>query len=87
MVNLTRPNKLLKKVQRRLREQDGNNQEDSEQDDWLQKLQSKKGWRQVARQYFMEWGMVWKDVTVGFTVAGIIAAFVPKSFFQALFIG
>ena len=35
----------------------------------------------------MEWAMVWKDVTVGFTIAGIIAAFVPTSFFQALFIG
>jgi hypothetical protein len=31
--------------------------------------------------------MVWKDVTIGFTVAGIIAAFVPKAFFAALFIG
>ena len=31
--------------------------------------------------------MVWKDVLIGFTVAGIIAAFVPKSFFEFLFIG
>lgn len=31
--------------------------------------------------------MVWKDVTVGFTVAGIIAAFVPESFFQTIFVG
>ena len=31
--------------------------------------------------------MVWKDVTFGFTVAGIIAAFVPASFFQTLFVG
>ena len=30
--------------------------------------------------------MVWKDVTIGFTVAGVVAAFVPDSFFQALFI-
>lgn len=30
--------------------------------------------------------MVWKDVTVGFTIAGIVAAFVPDSFFQTLFI-
>lgn len=35
----------------------------------------------------MEWHMVWKDVTIGFTVAGVIAAFVPRSFFQSLFIG
>ena len=34
----------------------------------------------------MEWKMVWKDVTLGFTIAGIVAAFVPDSFFQTLFI-
>lgn len=28
----------------------------------------------------MEWAMAWKDVPIGFTVAGIIAAFVPKKF-------
>jgi uncharacterized membrane protein YraQ (UPF0718 family) len=31
--------------------------------------------------------MVWKDVLIGFTVAGIISAAVPQSFFQALFLG
>ncbi len=31
--------------------------------------------------------MVWKDVTFGFTVAGIIGAFVPPTFFQTLFLG
>jgi uncharacterized membrane protein YraQ (UPF0718 family) len=34
----------------------------------------------------MEWKMVWKDVTVGFTIAGIVAAFIPDSFFHTLFI-
>jgi hypothetical protein len=34
----------------------------------------------------MEWDMVWKDVAIGFTVAGIIATFVPRDFFQTLFI-
>ncbi|WP_027189020.1 permease [Paucidesulfovibrio longus] len=47
---------------------------------------SRAGWQRVARTYFMEWGMVWKDVTIGFTAAGIIAVFVPASFFQALFL-
>lgn len=51
------------------------------------KLTSSKVWGQVAMRYFMEWQMVWKDVTVGFTVAGIIAAFVPRRFFEWLFIG
>mmetsp|Transcript_24930 Transcript_24930/g.45064 ORF Transcript_24930/g.45064 Transcript_24930/m.45064 type:complete len:473 (+) Transcript_24930:474-1892(+) len=54
---------------------------------WKRSLLSRSKWQQVAMHYFMEWSMVWKDVTVGFTVAGIIAAFVPNIFFQWLFIG
>ena len=56
-------------------------------DDWKKLITSLEGWRRVARKYFMEWNMVWKDVTVGFTVAGIIAAFVPHQFFETLFVG
>lgn len=52
-----------------------------------EKLRSTERWGEVANRYFMEWQMVWKDVTVGFTVAGIIAAFVPTRFFEWLFIG
>ncbi len=50
-------------------------------------IRRREGWRVVANRYVMEWSMVWKDVTIGFTVAGIVAAFVPRSFFQWLFIG
>jgi uncharacterized membrane protein YraQ (UPF0718 family) len=55
--------------------------------DWRQLIRSREGWRRLARRYFMEWKMVWKDVTFGFTVAGIIAVFVPPDFFRALFVG
>ncbi|PSN20164.1 permease [filamentous cyanobacterium CCP5] len=86
-VRLTRPQGLIKKVRRRLRDREGVDEADGQTMDWQDKLQSRQSWRMVARQYFMEWAMVWKDVTVGFTIAGIIAAFVPPVFFQTLFIG
>ena len=87
-VRLTKPQTLIEKVRRRLRNREGEDNNDSQEaPDWKQKIQSIKGWKQVARKYFMEWKMVWKDVTVGFTIAGMIAAFVPPAFFQALFIG
>jgi len=54
---------------------------------WREKVRSREHWGMVAQRYCMEWAMVWKDVTIGFTVAGIIAAFVPRSFFETLFIG
>ncbi|MDY7013429.1 MAG: permease [Cyanobacteriota bacterium] len=87
IVRFTRPKKLIQKARRRLNEQEGEEEDNQEIPDWQEKIQSKQAWKQVARRYFMEWGMVWKDITFGFTVAGIIAAFVPRSFFQTLFIG
>ncbi len=50
------------------------------------KIKNKINWIKVGKQYGMEWKMVWKDVTIGFTIAGIISAFVPDAFFQTLFI-
>ena len=70
----------------RAREAEGS-QEEGEVPNWKKLIQSREGWRKVSHRYVMEWGMVWKDVTVGFTVAGIIAAFVPRAFFETLFIG
>jgi len=58
-------------------------QEDASQGD----VSTKEAWLRVANTYLMEWAMVWKDVTIGFTIAGIIAVFVPRSFFESLFIG
>ena len=87
IIKFTRPKKLLQKVRRKLNENEGEEEDNKDLPDWKERIQSKEGWRKVARKYFMEWGMVWKDVTVGFTVAGVISAFVPRSFFEFLFMG
>ena len=84
-VRLTRPKKLVADARERLRGEHGD--DDDEADDWRQMLVSLDGWRQIGSKYVMEWQMVWRDVLIGFTVAGIIAAFVPEAFFEALFIG
>ena len=85
-VRITRPARLIEKARKRAREQESGD-EDEDTPDWKELIRSKEGWKMVAQRYVMEWNMVWKDVTIGFTVAGIIAAFVPQAFFQALFIG
>jgi uncharacterized membrane protein YraQ (UPF0718 family) len=88
IVYLTRPKELVRKARRRVnRDNEGDDSDDTEVPDWKEKICTKEGWEDVAKNYFMEWKMVWKDVTFGFTVAGIIAAFVPRAFFQFLFIG
>ncbi|GGO87196.1 membrane protein [Marinobacterium nitratireducens] len=84
-VRLTRPKMLIREARQRL---DGDEEQDGQADGgWRDKIRSREGWRRIGRTYVMEWQMVWKDVLVGFTVAGIIAAFVPDGFFQTLFVG
>jgi len=79
-----KPQKLINISRKNLGEIDKD--EKSWNSNFLQKIQSSTNWAKVGKQYGMEWKMVWKDVTIGFTIAGIIAAFVPDSFFQSLFI-
>uniref|UniRef100_UPI00192E5938 permease n=1 Tax=Parvularcula oceani TaxID=1247963 RepID=UPI00192E5938 len=69
------------------KEQEGDDEDQDDKPNWKEQIRSKEGWAMIAKRYFMEWAMVWKDVTVGFTIAGIVAAFVPKSFFEWLFVG
>lgn len=84
-IRITRPEALIARVRERL---EGNDeQEEARAPDWKHKVTSREGWRQIGHTYVMEWQMVWKDVLIGFTVAGVIAAFVPERFFQALFLG
>ena len=84
-VTLSYPKEMIENGRKHAAQKTGD--EKTEIPDWRQLIKSLEGWRQVAERYIMEWQMVWKDVTIGFTVAGIIAVFVPKSFFQALFAG
>ncbi|MEQ9812097.1 MAG: permease [Azospirillaceae bacterium] len=85
LVRLTRPKRLVEAAREKARRAEGD--DGTEAGDWKRLIRSREGWAMVARRYLMEWAMVWKEVAVGFTAAGIIAAFVPREFFQALFIG
>jgi uncharacterized membrane protein YraQ (UPF0718 family) len=85
LVRVTARRRFVEAARERAQAQEGG--EESEPPDWRRLIREREGWRRVAGRYVMEWGMVWKDVTIGFTVAGIIAAFVPRRFFEWLFIG
>lgn len=86
MVRLTYPRKLVEDARSKARQAEQSDS-DGEVPNWKRLIRSREGWQRVASRFVMEWHMVWKDVTVGFTVAGIIAAFVPQLFFHALFVG
>ena len=85
LIRLINPKKLIENARKNLGEKEDDTDADSKT--WKQKMKSEESWAKVAKQYGMEWKMVWKDVTVGFTIAGIVAAFVPDAWFQTLFVG
>lgn len=86
VVKLSLPKALEQSAREHARQAEGD-EEKEEIPDWKELIRSKQGWSRVANRYVMEWHMVWRDVTIGFTVAGIIATFVPREFFQTLFVG
>jgi uncharacterized protein len=49
------------------------------------RLSSASAWSEVAGNFRMDWSMVWKEIIVGFLLAGFIAQ-LPDSFFNALFL-
>lgn len=86
LIRIIRPTQLIKKAKKNLDESSSMEMDEETKAPFLKSIKSRENWAKVAKQYVMEWKMVWKDVTIGFTIAGIVAAFVPDSFFQALFI-
>ncbi len=84
-IRLTRPKEMIENARERLG--DDGNDEDKDIPNWKERIQEYDAWKKIGKRYKMEWGMVWKDVTVGFTIAGIVAIFIPTTFYETLFIG
>ncbi|MGE7433375.1 MULTISPECIES: permease [Kitasatospora] len=58
----------------------------SGQGPFWRRLLSREGVTATAHVFAMEWAAIWKDLAGGLLVAGAIAAWVPDSFWQALFL-
>lgn len=53
---------------------------------WREKITSKVGWQAIAAAFLGEWRMAYKEILFGFTMAGFISVFVPRSFWNTLFL-
>jgi uncharacterized protein len=51
-----------------------------------QQLRSPKGFTAISDYFVMDWGAVWMDIFGGLLIAGALAAWVPNSFWQGLFL-
>jgi uncharacterized membrane protein YraQ (UPF0718 family) len=52
---------------------------------WRQRLSSASAWSDVAQNFRGDWQMVWKEITLGFVLAGFVAQ-LGNDFFNGLFI-
>jgi uncharacterized membrane protein YraQ (UPF0718 family) len=52
---------------------------------WRERLGSGEAWSEVANNFRADWGMLWKEITIGFLLAGYIAL-LGDDFFNGLFL-
>ena len=52
---------------------------------WRQRLTSASGWSDVAHNFRGDWQMLWKEITLGFLLAGFVAQ-LGEDFFNGLFL-
>jgi uncharacterized protein len=53
---------------------------------WWRRLFSRDGYTAVSHIFVMEWAAVIRDIVIGLLIAGAVAAWVPNSFWQHLFL-
>lgn len=82
LIRLTCPKSWVEKARQRLEEAS-----DEEEDfDWKQRIASREGWQMVGHKFVMEWQMVWREILIGFTIAGFMAVLVPREFWTGIFL-
>jgi uncharacterized membrane protein YraQ (UPF0718 family) len=51
-----------------------------------EKIKSRKSWLAVAKAFQMDVAMVWKELLIGFLIAGFLMVLVPATWWQSVFI-
>ena len=52
---------------------------------WWQRLRTPNGVTATANYFVMDWAAIWIDIVLGLLIAGALAAWVPESWWQAIF--
>lgn len=52
----------------------------------LARITSPKSFTAISHYFVMDWAMIWIDIVLGLLIAGALAAWVPKNFWQAFFL-
>jgi uncharacterized membrane protein YraQ (UPF0718 family) len=88
LVRLTYPQRLVEAARRH--PEPGRGHEHGEMAErggtLAEKLSRRETWVAVAQNFAMDWSMLWKDLLLGFLIAGALAVFVPDGVWQTLFV-
>ncbi len=87
LVRLTRPQRLVRAALDHAQQAEGMEMDPSQglPSRLAERVRTPRAWERMGSAYFSEWSMVYKELVVGFLIAGAVAALVPASFFEALF--
>ena len=87
LVRLTQPRRLAKDAREHAEQVSGMEMDPREglPQRFTERARDERAYHRLGGAYFGEWRMVYKELIVGFLVAGAVAALVPAAFFEALF--
>ncbi|BBU53872.1 membrane protein [Mameliella alba] len=83
LIRLTYPRNWLKEAREKVEEEASAEENDF---DWRERIASKEGWHMVGMNFVHDWQMVWKEILIGFTIAGFVAVLVPAEWWAAIFL-
>lgn len=92
LVRLTAPPRLVEEARRHAREATGGHAHHDHGEGGAaagtigEKLRRRDTWYAIAQNFVADGSMLWKDLLVGFLLAGALAAFVPAGVWQTLFV-
>jgi uncharacterized protein len=88
LVRLTYPKRLVEEARHHPEARSGHEHGGMTADSstvWA-KLSRRETWVLVTQNFAMDWSMLWKDLLLGFLIAGALSVFVPDGVWQALFV-
>ncbi|MBK0401340.1 permease, partial [Limibaculum sp. M0105] len=83
IIRATYPERWLERAREKVEAESEAEEEDF---DWGERIRSREGWMQVGANFAHDWQMVWKEILIGFTIAGFVAALVPAEVWSIIFL-
>ncbi len=83
LIRMTYPRDWLDAAREKVEEEASSEEENF---NWKKRIVSLEGWQMVGMNFVHDWQMVWKEILIGFTIAGFVAVLVPAEWWAAIFL-